>query len=46
VRTSWSNQAGAVAPELAEAERKQNARTKPFDGGAELRALAAPPTQR
>jgi mono/diheme cytochrome c family protein len=46
VRTSWSNQAGEVAPELVAGERKQNARTKPFNGGAELKALAGPPSQR
>ena len=41
VRSEWSNKAEAVKPELFEAERKSAARTAPFNGGAELRALAA-----
>ncbi|HYE40207.1 MAG TPA: cytochrome c [Ramlibacter sp.] len=45
VRGSWSNQAGPVSPQLVAAERKQNARSQPFDGGAALRALAGPSTQ-
>ena len=41
VRASWGNQAPAVPADLFAAERKQNARSKPFSGGAELGALAA-----
>ena len=41
VRASWSNKAASVQPELFAAERKHNARDKPFSGGAELGALAA-----
>jgi mono/diheme cytochrome c family protein len=42
VRSSWSNQAAAVAPELFAAERKHNPRDKPFAGGAELATLPGP----
>ena len=41
VRSGWSNRAGPLKPELFAAERKANARTAPFNGGAEVRALAA-----
>jgi hypothetical protein len=44
LRSSWSNKAAAVAPDLFAAERKHNPRSKPFSGGAELGALAAPPS--
>ena len=43
VRAEWSNKAGAVKPELIEAERKAGTRTAPFNGGTELKALAAKP---
>lgn len=41
VRAEWSNKAGAIKPELFEAERKAGTRTTPFNGAAELKALAA-----
>lgn len=41
IRSEWSNKAGAVDPGLFEAERRSGARTAPFNGGADLRALAA-----
>lgn len=41
VRGSWSNQAPPVDAALFAAQRKQNPRDKPFNGGAELGALAA-----
>lgn len=41
VRSSWSNQAAPVQAEVFEAARKDNTRDKPFNGGAELEALAA-----
>jgi mono/diheme cytochrome c family protein len=41
VRAEWSNKAGAIKPELFEAERKAGTRTAPFNGGAELKALTA-----
>lgn len=41
IRAEWSNKAGAVKPELFEAERKAGTRTTPFNGGAELKALTA-----
>jgi mono/diheme cytochrome c family protein len=41
VRASWGNQAGAVPADLFAVERKQNPRSRPFSGGAELGALAA-----
>lgn len=40
VRAEWSNKADAIKPELFEAERKAGTRTAPFNGGAELKALA------
>jgi len=40
IRGEWSNKAGAIKPELFEAERKAGTRTAPFNGGAELKALA------
>jgi mono/diheme cytochrome c family protein len=40
IRSEWSNKAGAIKPELFEAERKAGTRTTPFNGGAELKALA------
>ena len=43
IRSAWSNKAEALAPALFEQERKAHPRTKPFEGGAALRALAAPP---
>ena len=43
VRSQWSNRAGPVQPELFAAERKAAARTTPFNGEAELRALAGKP---
>lgn len=39
VRSSWSNKAPAIKPEVFAAERK-DPRDKPFAGGAELKALA------
>ena len=44
VRTEWSNKSGAVKPELIEAERKASTRTAPFNGGTELKTLAAKPS--
>ena len=41
VRSSWSNKAAPVKPEVITAARKDNPRDKPFSGGAELEALAA-----
>lgn len=41
VRAEWSNKAAAIKPDLVEAERKASKRTTPFEGGAELKALAA-----
>ncbi|WP_411881587.1 c-type cytochrome [Polaromonas sp. YR568] len=41
IRAEWSNKAGAIKPELFEAERKAGTRTAPFNGGAELKALTA-----
>ena len=41
VRAEWSNKAGAIKPELFEAERKASDRSTPFNGGAELTALTA-----
>ena len=40
VRANWSNQAPQVDAALFAAQRKQNPRDKPFNGGAELGALA------
>ena len=39
VRSEWSNQAPPIKPEVFAAERKASARTTPFDGEAELKAL-------
>ncbi len=41
VRAEWSNKADAIKPGLFEAERKAGTRTTPFNGGAELKTLAA-----
>ena len=41
IRAEWSNRAAPVKPELFAGERKAAARTTPFNGGDELRALAA-----
>ncbi|MGP1629067.1 MAG: c-type cytochrome [Giesbergeria sp.] len=41
IRSSWSNKGEAVKPDLFEHERKASQRTKPFEGGAALKALAA-----
>ena len=41
VRAEWSNKAGAIKPELFEAERKASTRSTPFNGGAELKTLTA-----
>ena len=43
IRSSWSNKAGAVPATLFEQERKASQRTTPLEGGAALKALAAPP---
>jgi mono/diheme cytochrome c family protein len=40
-RSSWSNRATPVTPDVIAAQRKQNPRTKPFAGGGELKAFAA-----
>ena len=42
VRSEWSNQAAPIRPEVFAAERKAGTRTTPFQGGAELKALAGP----
>lgn len=41
LRSNWSNQAPQVQPALFATERKDNTRDQPFNGGAELEALAA-----
>ena len=41
IRSTWSNKAAAVDADLIAAERKANARTTPFAGGAELKTLVA-----
>ena len=41
VRSEWSNKAAPIKPEVFAAERKAATRTTPFNGGDELRALAA-----
>ena len=41
VRSEWSNKAAALQPDLFAAERKAATRTAPFNGGDELKALAA-----
>ena len=43
VRSTWSNKALPIKPELIAQERKDSTRTTPFAGGAELKALAAKP---
>ena len=44
VRGAWSNKAPPVKPELIAQERKASStRTTPFNGGDELKALAAKP---
>jgi mono/diheme cytochrome c family protein len=40
VRGEWSNKAAPITAEVFAAERKAGARTTPFKGGAELKALA------
>lgn len=40
IRSSWSNKAEALAAELFAQERKASDRSKPFEGGAALEALA------
>lgn len=41
VRSEWSNKAGAIKSELFASERKSSARTAPFNGEAELKALTS-----
>jgi mono/diheme cytochrome c family protein len=43
VRSSWSNKAAPLAPELFDKERKAGSRTTPFAGGDELKTLAGKP---
>lgn len=43
IRSAWSNKAEALEPGLFAQERKASPRTTPFEGGAALKALAAPP---
>ncbi len=43
LRTQWSNGSAAIDAALFERERAANARTEPFEGGAQLKALAAAP---
>lgn len=43
VRSTWSNKAPPIKPELIAQERKTSTRTAPFAGGAELKALAGKP---
>lgn len=43
IRSAWSNKAEALEPDLFAQERKASPRTTPFEGGAALKALAAPP---
>lgn len=40
VRSEWSNKAGAIKAELFASERESSTRTAPFNGEAELKALA------
>ena len=40
VRSAWSNKSPAIKADLIAAERKASARTAPFAGGVELKALA------
>lgn len=41
VRSTWSNKATPIEPDLIAAERKASTRTTPFAGGEELKTLAA-----
>lgn len=41
VRSAWSNKSAPMTAEFVAAERKASARTAPFAGGEELKALAA-----
>ncbi len=41
IRGQWSNRASPIDAATFERERKAGTRTTPFDGGAELKALAA-----
>ncbi len=43
IRGTWSNKAPPIKAELFAQERKASARTTPFAGGDELKALAAKP---
>jgi mono/diheme cytochrome c family protein len=43
VRTTWSNKAPPIKPELITQQRQASTRTAPFAGGDELKALAAKP---
>jgi mono/diheme cytochrome c family protein len=43
VRSTWSNKAPPIKPELIAQERKASTRTAPFAGGTELKALTAKP---
>ena len=43
VRAEWSNKSAPIKAALFEQERKASPRTKPFAGGAELKALGAKP---
>ena len=43
IRSNWGNQAAPIQAGVFAAERKAAARKTPFDGGAELKALAAKP---
>ena len=41
IRSEWSNKADPIKADLFATERKANARTTPFNGGAELTTLTA-----
>jgi mono/diheme cytochrome c family protein len=41
IRGEWSNKSAPLKPELFEAERKASSRSTPFNGDAELKAVAA-----
>lgn len=41
LRAAWSNKSAALKAALIEMERKAGARTAPFAGGDELKALLA-----
>ena len=43
IRGAWGNKSDALAPDLFEQERKASTRVTTFEGGAALKALAAPP---